>query len=117
MTCRELGQSDEHIRKNGYPVEVHKISTDDDYILDVQRIPYGLTNNSRDDALPILILHGLLMSSTPYTYFSNKNCFSAYTLANKGYDVWLGNFRSSFQYSDHIKYSQSQTKFWDFGYS
>uniref|UniRef100_T1JGJ3 Partial AB-hydrolase lipase domain-containing protein n=1 Tax=Strigamia maritima TaxID=126957 RepID=T1JGJ3_STRMM len=98
----------QQIQSNGYPVEVHKISTNDGYRINIHRIPHRLTN----DAAPVLILPGLGSSSTPYTMVPNG---IVYTLANEGYDVWLGNFRCSFQDVSHIKYSQLQSKFWDFG--
>uniref|UniRef100_T1JAE6 Lipase n=1 Tax=Strigamia maritima TaxID=126957 RepID=T1JAE6_STRMM len=98
-----------HIRENGYPVEIHEVTTDDGYILSMQRIPHGLTNKRRDNAQPVLILHGLGSSSEPLTIEF------IYMLANKGYDVWLGNLRSSFENTRHIHYSQSQSKFWKFG--
>uniref|UniRef100_T1IGW8 Partial AB-hydrolase lipase domain-containing protein n=1 Tax=Strigamia maritima TaxID=126957 RepID=T1IGW8_STRMM len=101
-----------NIQKYGYPVEVHEVGTDDGYVLDMQRIPHGPANERSYDALPVLILHGLGSSSAPYVILSNG---IAYTLVNEGYDVWLGNFRCSFEDTRHVNYSHWQNKFWNFG--
>lgn len=49
------------IKNNGYPVETHQIHTEDGYILEVHRIPYG--KNSTEDQptkerYPVFVAHG-----------------------------------------------------------
>ena len=56
------------IRKNGYPVETHKVVTEDGYILKVHRIPYGKKSSLREgDSRPaVLVQHGILSSSADW---------------------------------------------------
>ncbi|KAF2892044.1 hypothetical protein ILUMI_14129, partial [Ignelater luminosus] len=39
-----------------------------------------------------------------------------FILANKGYDVWLGNFRTTTYSNNHTHLSTSDTKFWNFSF-
>ena len=52
----------EIIANRGYPVEVHSVTTDDGYILEVHRIPYGknLNSSSAIKRRVVFLQHGLL---------------------------------------------------------
>lgn len=39
--------------------------------------------------------------------------FTAYTLANEGYDVWLGNFRGNIYSKRHESLHPKEFDFWD----
>ena len=56
------------IRKNGYPVEKHKVTTKDGYILTLHRIPYGKKSPAKEGVTrPALLLqHGILSSSADW---------------------------------------------------
>lgn len=41
---------------------------------------------------------------------------SGYLLADQGYDVWMGNNRGNTYSKKHIKYTPSDSKFWDFSW-
>jgi hypothetical protein len=43
-----------------YPIENHFVTTQDGYILQMQRIPYGLQSGPSPNRRPILLQHGLL---------------------------------------------------------
>lgn len=63
------------IRKNGYPAEVHSVTTEDNYILTVYRIPHG-RNASRNVGTtkpPVFLQHGLLGSSAEWILASPEN--------------------------------------------
>ena len=61
----------------------------------------------------VLLQHGLLDSS--FTWVNNGPEKSlAFILADKGFDVWLGNTRGNTYSNSHKKYSSSSSKFWDF---
>lgn len=46
--------------------------------------------------------------------FSNKYNFSAYILADNGYDVWLGNIRGTKYSKAHATLKATNKDFWDF---
>ncbi|KAK7823096.1 triacylglycerol lipase 2 [Quercus suber] len=48
------------VETNGYVCEEHKVTTQDGYILGVQRIPVGMTNTTANRP-PVLLQHGIFM--------------------------------------------------------
>lgn len=56
------------IKKFGYPVEVHKVTTEDGYILEWHRIPHGIDGSSKDTKAVVYLQHALLCSSADYVY-------------------------------------------------
>lgn len=62
------------IIRNGYPVEVHTVQTEDGYILNLHRIPYG--KNKTLDAKrrpPVLIVHGWGENSASWVMIGNDS--------------------------------------------
>lgn len=50
-------------------MEIHNIVTEDGYILEIHRLPYGRTNDQRNfknAKQPVLIQHGLVGSSADW---------------------------------------------------
>ncbi|XP_041969049.1 lipase 1-like [Aricia agestis] len=104
----------------GYPVERHRVTTDDGYILQAHRIPAG-KRAARKSSLDspkmkkaILIGHGLLGSSGDFVIMGPERSL-AYLLADAGYDVWLANFRGTV-YSSHENYTKNDCRFWEFSF-
>lgn len=58
----------ELVVKYGYPVELHDILTEDGYILQLHRIPYGREGNKTKSKTrtPILLVHGMGGSSADW---------------------------------------------------
>ncbi len=58
----------ELIRKNGFPVQVHHVTTKDGFILQVHRIPHGRKAGSGENTeKPVVFLqHGFLASSADW---------------------------------------------------
>ena len=50
---REIRFQPEIAKYYGYPSEVHLVRTQDDYILELHRIPYGRKGNSTIEPMPI----------------------------------------------------------------
>ncbi|CAB3251570.1 unnamed protein product [Arctia plantaginis] len=110
----------ELITKYGYPVEVHHVTTDDGYILEMHRIPYGRDkNNVPNKNKPVVILqHGLLCSSAVWVLTGPSVGFG-YILAEEGYDVWLGNFRGNRYSRRHVRLnpdSRFNVAFWRYSW-
>ncbi|XP_057376937.1 gastric triacylglycerol lipase-like [Daphnia carinata] len=102
------------IRHRGYPAEVHHVTTDDGYILELHRIPAkpSLDGTPRK---AVLLQHGNLQSSGEWLVnFPNRTL--PLLLADKSYDVWLGNFRGNRFSRRHVTLSPKQTDFWRFSW-
>ncbi|KZS16468.1 putative Lipase 3 [Daphnia magna] len=108
----------EIIRSRGYSVEVYKVTTEDGYILELHRIPYG-KGQSPDPSVkrqPVYLQHGFLNSDNVWLINSNDKAL-AYILADTGlYDVWLGNIRGNTYSRAHVSLDTSEDAYWDFSF-
>lgn len=111
----------EVIADKGYPVEEHEVTTRDDYVLSLQRIPRGREQNATAHAqratarrTPVLIEHALFFSSFDWV-LNRPDQSLPYILADAGFDVWLGNTRGN-TLSRHLRYTRSEKEFWDYSF-
>ncbi|CAH0591707.1 unnamed protein product [Chrysodeixis includens] len=108
------------IRAAGYPIEKHRVTTQDGYVLQMHRIPAGRRSARRTGdpsakgKKAILIVHGLIGSSGDFVIMGPERSL-AYLLADYGYDVWLGNLRGTV-YSTHRNLTRNDPKFWEFSF-
>ncbi|CAG0896315.1 unnamed protein product [Darwinula stevensoni] len=105
----------ELIAKYGYPSETHTITTADGYIIDMHRIPYGLSGPGEGPRIPILLQHGLLSSSACWVLNGPENGLG-FLLADAGYDVWLGNVRGNTYARNHVSMTPDDGAFWSFSW-
>ncbi|XP_075978831.1 lipase 1-like [Anticarsia gemmatalis] len=108
------------IRKYRYPVEVHNVTTQDGYILQMHRIPHGRDkNNVPNRNKPVVfVMHGLLCSSSGFVLMGPGSGL-AYILAEEGYDVWLGNQRGNRYSRRHTSLNPDallNTAYWQFSW-
>ncbi|CAK1579877.1 unnamed protein product [Parnassius mnemosyne] len=94
--------------KYGYTAQLYDAFTEDGYILRLFRIP-------GPRKVPILLMHGILDSANSWIIRGNMSL--AITLANQGYDVWLGNCRGNRYSRRHIYLDPNvDDDFWDFSF-
>lgn len=105
-TC-PLPPQPQRILSSGHPLEIHEVTTPDGYVLQLHRIPGGGVRG------PVLLMHGLFSSSGFYVV-NRRDRNLPYILAEKGYDVWLGNYRGSPYSLRHVRYSTHETRFWNY---
>ena len=102
----------------------------DGYILEMHRIPFskrvkGRFQRSRQfgnkyakrmSSRPVVFLqHGLLCSSSDWVLNPTDRGL-AYMLADRGYDVWMGNARGNTYSNKHIFLKETDEAFWKFTY-
>ncbi|XP_045462241.1 lipase 3-like [Harmonia axyridis] len=103
------------IRSYGYHVELHEITTEDNYMLTMIRIPGGRHSN-RTNSKPILLMHGLLGQAENFISNAMNNASLAFMLADNGYDVWLGNSRGNAYGRKHKYLNVTVEDFWNFSF-
>lgn len=104
------------IGEHGYPVEEHKVTTPDGYILTLFRIPHGKKNSTSGERKePVLIQHGLMSSAMDFLVTGPERALG-FVLADAGYDVWLGNTRGSTYSRAHRDLDPDRKQFWQFSW-
>ncbi|XP_037071346.1 lipase 3-like [Pollicipes pollicipes] len=102
-----------HSRPNGYPAEEHDITTGDGYIITIHRIPYGRAGPGAGPRPVAHLQHGLLSASSDWIMQPPDRAL-AYMLADRGYDVWLGNARGNTYSRQHVNMTADEPDFWKF---
>ncbi|KAL8478218.1 hypothetical protein ACS0TY_030205 [Phlomoides rotata] len=105
------------VETRGYTCEEHKVTTEDGYILSVQRIPTGRLGGSETTGAkpPALLQHGLL--SDARTWVLNPPDESlGFVLADNGFDVWLANSRGTSYSRGHTSLSPNDPEYWNWSW-
>ena len=76
------------VQDYGYPLETHKVTTSDGYILTTFRIPHGKNQAPADGRPAVIIQHGYF-DSADITVVHGPEESPAFYLANQGFDVWV----------------------------
>ncbi|XP_045584704.2 lipase 3 [Procambarus clarkii] len=105
----------ELIAAMGYPVEIHHTTSEDGYILELHRIPYGIVDGPSEGRPVAYMEHCLLCSSADYI-MNDPDKALAYILADAGYDVWLSNMRGNTYTRTHVSLSPDDLAFWQFSW-
>lgn len=113
MTTCEL------IRYFGFTCETANATTDDGYIIEVDRVGQTPQDNdtsaNRTKRKSIILVPGILADSC--SWFINYPSQSAgFLLAQRGYDVWAMNTRDILYRSQHQSLSQSDDRYWQWSF-
>ncbi|XP_030759841.1 lipase 1-like isoform X2 [Sitophilus oryzae] len=101
--------------KHNYTLDTETAVTEDGYILSLHRIKVKKYANLTKKP-PVFFMHGLTGSSGDFIC-GGPGKGLAFQLADKGYDVWLGNQRGNTYSRNHIMLEADlDAAFWDFSY-
>ncbi|KAL9457426.1 hypothetical protein AB3S75_006470 [Citrus x aurantiifolia] len=103
--CKSMVQS------QGYVCHEHTVTTQDGYILSMQRMPKARSGKPADKP-PVLLQHGLLMDGITWL-LNSPNESLAFILADKGYDVWISNTRGTKYSLGHTSLSPNDPAYWE----
>ncbi|KAJ8922164.1 hypothetical protein NQ315_004099 [Exocentrus adspersus] len=107
----------EYVTSFGYQIETYEnIQTEDGYLLQMFRIPYGKgVVESLTPRPAVFLMHGLLTSAESWVITGPERGMG-FLLADRGYDVWLGNARGSTHCRKHVSLKVEQKEFWQFSW-
>jgi len=92
------------------------VTTADGYILNMFRIGAKNAGVLNEGKVPVLLQHGLVDSSDTWI-INSEELAPGFILANKLYDVWLGNSRGNKHSRNHTLLNpDTDPEFWDFSW-
>lgn len=110
----------ELVKKYGYNGELHYVTTEDNYILELHRISGGPKSAPQKGKKVCLLTHGLTGQSSEWVA-SGPNQALAYLLADEGFDVFMANTRGTDYGLNHTTLKpfgskSDQKQFWSFSF-
>ena len=99
----------------GYTIHDHVVKTKDGYLLTIHRLTNDSLYADPFKVRPTVYFHhGLLTNSELFVLGNHKNKCLPFLLADRGYDVWLGNNRGNKYSRKHIEMLSKEERFWKF---
>ncbi|XP_014247628.1 lipase 1-like [Cimex lectularius] len=102
----------ELIERAGYNYEFHEAVTDDGYLVGLHRI---MRRDRPSKGHPVLLVNGFCIRSRSWI-LRGKGIDFPFILADHGYDVWLGDQRGNPYSRKHLKYSFTDSEYWNFSF-
>ncbi|XP_077531071.1 lipase lipl-1-like [Haemaphysalis longicornis] len=103
------------MHKRGYPVQVHHVITEDDYILEIDRMPFGVDGDTPTLRTPVLLVHGVVSSAADFV-LNEPHQSPGFLLADRGFDVWLVNCRGTPYSNYHRTLTTKDPEFWEWSF-
>ena len=105
---------EEYCQENNFKVESYNITTSDDYILSLYRIPGMIGEVEPSTPKPVVHFQHGWNGDMMQWVINNPEGANAFILAKEGYDVWLGNNRGSAYGVHHKTLTTKDREFWNF---
>ncbi|KAK0590147.1 hypothetical protein LWI29_023230 [Acer saccharum] len=99
------------VKTQGYACEEHTVTTQDGYILSLQRIPVGQSGGVPGKKPPVLLQHGLVSDAASWLLLPPDQAL-VFVLADNGFDVWLANTRGTKYSHGHAYLSGDDSGYW-----
>lgn len=105
---------EELLKDTKISAESHIVETEDGYLLEIFRL-INPDFAEKGTSKPVLLQHGFLDSADSWVVSGDDKALGIF-LANRGYDVWLGNNRGNKYSLGHVKKNISRREYWDFSF-
>ncbi|CAL5192864.1 unnamed protein product [Lathyrus oleraceus] len=102
------------VETQGYTCEEHKVTTQDGFILSLQRLPAG-RSGERANKPPVVVQHGLFSDAVIWLFNSPEESLG-FILADSGFDVWLFNGRGTKYSTMHTSLTPNDKAYWDWSW-
>ncbi|KAL5581343.1 hypothetical protein UlMin_013785 [Ulmus minor] len=99
----------------GYKCQEIDVTTEDGYILNMQRISEGRSGGIGQKKQPVLIQHGILVDGMTWLLNSPEENLPM-ILADQGFDVWIANTRGTRFSRRHVSLDPTQPSFWNWSW-
>jgi len=96
-----------------YPCEEHRYRTKDGYVNTLHYI--RATDATKERKRSVFLQHGLLGSSADFV-MGAPNVSLGYMLADRGYDVWMGNARGNYYSRSAVNLTVDDVEYWEFSF-
>ncbi|XP_077492415.1 gastric triacylglycerol lipase-like [Amblyomma americanum] len=108
----------ELVKYFGYPCEVTHTTTEDGYILEVDRVPHGKNETTGQNGTarhPVLFVPGILTAADNF-FLNYPEQTIGFLVADAGFDVWSMSSREADRYTKHVNLSKHDPKYakWSF---
>ncbi|PNY04283.1 triacylglycerol lipase 2-like protein [Trifolium pratense] len=101
------------VKTQGYACEEHLVTTQDGYVLNMQRIlPRGRRNGN---SVPVVLQHGLFMDGVTWLLLPPRQSL-VFLLADNGFDVWIANTRGTKYSHQHTTFSSNSSDYWNWSW-
>ncbi|KAI3412709.1 Lipase [Psidium guajava] len=100
------------VEPQNYDCEEHTVTTQDGYILSLQKITAQQSGRTAGDRPPVMLQHGLFMDGITWLLLPADKSL-AFLLADSNFDVWITNTRGTKYSRGHTSLSPDDAAYWD----